>query len=111
MPRLRVTTALSLLGLVVGILGTDWLSGFTDDWIGPPPRAAATVVARLHRVPVRHRSHAAPRVVGAQSDTPAPPAPVAPAELVPLDTPAGPASWTELRGHLDGRVVLDVATD
>jgi protein TonB len=36
---------------------------------------------------------------------------VAPPPLVPLDTPPGPSSWTELRGHLDGRVVLEVAID
>lgn len=109
MPRLRVTTILSLLGLSVGVLGTDWLSGFTDDWTGPPPRAAASIVARHHRGPLRHRSHAAPRVVGAQPETMPPPR--APAELVPLDTPPGPSSWDELRGHLEGRVVLAVATD
>jgi len=111
MPRLRVTTTLSMLGLLVGILGTDGLSGLTDDWTGPPPHAAATIVPRLHRVPVRQRSHAAPRVIGAQPETVSHPPPTAPPELVPLDTPPGPSSWAELRGHLNGRVVLDIDTD
>jgi len=110
MPRLRATTTLSFIALLVGILGTDWLSGFTDDWIRPPPRAAAQVAPRLHRIPVRRRSHAAPRVVGAQPESVARPAPAMP-ELVPLETPPGPSSWAKLRGHLDGRVVLDVDTD
>ncbi|HET6806575.1 MAG TPA: energy transducer TonB [Frateuria sp.] len=111
MPRLRVTAVLSLLGLLVGILGTGWLSGFTDDWVGPPPHQAAQVVPRLHRAPPRHRPHAAPRVVGAQPAAVAAPAPLAPPALVPLDTPPAPASWAALRGHLDGRVVLTIATD
>ncbi|SEI73533.1 energy transducer TonB family protein [Frateuria terrea] len=111
MPRLRITAALSVLALLIGIWGTDWLSGFTDDWIGPPPRPAAQAAARAHRAPVRHRAHAAPRVVGAQPEAAPHPVPVASPALVPLDTPPGPSSWVQLRGHLDGRVVLDVATD
>ncbi|UGB38034.1 energy transducer TonB family protein [Frateuria soli] len=111
MPRLRLTTTLSFIALLVGIVGTQVLSGFTDDWTGPPPRAASQVVPRLHRVPPAHRSHAAPRVVGARREPVAPPAPPAPAQLVPLDTPPGPSSWAELRGHLDGRVVLAIDTD
>lgn len=111
MPRLRVTVALSLLALLIGIGGTGWLSGFTDDWTGPPSRPASLAVARSHRASLHPRSHAAPRVVGAQPDVAARPAPVAPPPLVPLDTPPGPSSWAQLRGHLDGRVVLAVATD
>jgi protein TonB len=111
MPRLRVTAVLSLLGLLVGILGTGWLSGFTDDWVGPRPRPAAQGVPRLRRMPSRPRTHAAPRVVGARPEAAAPRAPVAPPALVPLDIPPAPSSWAELRGHLDGRVVLTIATD
>lgn len=110
MPRLRVTTSLSFIALLVGVAGTDWLSGFTDDWIGPPPRAAAHVAPQLHRVPPRHRSHAPPRVIGARPEPVARPA-QASVELVPLDTPPGPSSWAALRGHLDGRVVLAIDTD
>src|SRR5690349_214941 len=110
MPRLRVTATLSLLALLVGTWGTGWLSGFTDDWTGPPPRTPARVVARAHRTPTDRRPHAAPRVIGARPQTVARVAPVAP-PLMPLDTPPAPSSWAQLRGHLDGRVVLDVATD
>jgi protein TonB len=112
MPRLRATTALSLLALLIGIGGTGWLSDFTDDWTGPPPRSGALAVARPHHSPGHRRPHAVPRVVGAQPETAARAAPApAPPALVPLDTPPGPSSWAQLRGHLDGRVVLDVATD
>lgn len=111
MPRLRVTAALSLLALVVGAWGTDWLSGFTDDWVGPPPRPGAAAAVRAPRAAHR-RSHAAPRVVGAETGATASsmPAPAPPA-LVPLETPPDPSSWAQLRGHLDGRVVLEVSTD
>jgi protein TonB len=109
MPRLRVTTALSLLALLVGTWGTDWLSGFTDDWTGPPQRASVAV-ARPSRAAMHHRSHAPPRVLGAESEA-ASVAEAAPSpSLVPLETPAGPSAWTELQGHLDGRVVLEIDT-
>ncbi|MEI7035155.1 energy transducer TonB [Fulvimonas yonginensis] len=110
MPRLRVTTALSVLALFVSVWGTDWLSGLTDDWIGPPPRPGAVAAARSRHAASRHRTHAAPRVVGAQPDVVARITPP-PAVLVPLEIPPSDASWAKLRGHLDGRVVLDVATD
>jgi len=111
MPRLRVTTALSLLALLVGIGGTGWLSGFTDDWAGPRPRSAARAFVQAHPNRVPARSHAPPRVVGAQPEAAAHPAPATPPALVPLDTPPGPSPWAQLRGHLDGRVVLALATD
>lgn len=111
MPRLRVSTTLSLLALLVGIGGTHWLSGFTDDWTGPRTRPAASIAVRSHGRHVHPRSHAPPRVVGALPDTVVSATPAAPPALVPLDTPPGPSSWAELRGHLDGRVILDVATD
>lgn len=112
MPPLRVTTALSLLALLVGTWGTHWLSGFTDTWHGPPPRAGAAASAPRPRALPHKRTHAPPRVVGAETEAAIQAAPLAsPAGLVPLDTPPGPASWAELRGHLKGRVVLDVATD
>lgn len=112
MPRLRVTTALSLLALLIGAWGTHWLSGFTDTWHGPPPRADATLIAQRPFSRPHRRAHAPPHVVGAQTDATTQAAPLpSPPELVPLDTPPGPAPWAELRGHLDGRVVLEVATD
>lgn len=112
MPRLRVTSALSLLALVVGVAGTQWLCTLTDDWVGPPPRRGSSVVAqpvlRGHR-----RSHAPPRVVGVLADAATERARSAPPDdsLVPLSTPPDPAPYVRLRGHLDGYVVLDVSTD
>lgn len=109
MPRLRITAALSLLALLVGIGGTGWLSGFTDDWIGPPARPGAVAALRPPRAAIHHRPHTPPRVLGAEPDAVPTPAPAP--SLVPLETPAGPSSWAELQGHLDGRVVLQVDTD
>lgn len=111
MPRLRVTTALSLLALLIGTWGTHWLSGFTDGWVGPPPRPGAVVAVRAPRPALHRRSHAPPRVLGAEPDAAAQAAPEPALALVPLETPAGPSSWAQLQGHLDGHVVLEIATD
>jgi protein TonB len=121
--RLRTTTTLSLLALAVGIAGTGWLSTLTTDWPGPPPRYAAARTASAPRaaLPSPRRSHAPARVVrtarvpadlsavdagGAQASVPPTP------ELVPLAMPADTSQpWYELRGHLDGRVLLHVDID
>lgn len=123
MLRLRTTTSLSALALLIGVAGTGWLSTLTGDMHGPLSRhasihhiASATRVARFvpshrrgtvsvmraHRVKVGRSSaiaeaHAAP--------------PAAPA-LLPLAMPGDTTQrWDELRGHLDGRVVLRVGID
>lgn len=121
MLRLRTTTALSLLALAVGVAGTGWLSTLTGVWSGPPARYTAQV-----DVPTAMRARAAPRrphgparVVPVRRTLPvvandeAQAAVSAPApELVPLATPADTSqSWDELRGHLDGRVLLRVDID
>ncbi|MHB1058587.1 MAG: energy transducer TonB family protein [Rhodanobacter sp.] len=120
MLRLRTTTGLSMLALAAGIAGTGWLSTLTADWRGPPARYAATQAAPLARaLPSPRRSHRPVRVVqvhrmpvavadgGAQAAVPVPPP-----ELVPLATPGDTSQpWYELRGHLDGRVLLHVAID
>lgn len=126
--RLRTTTSLSLLALAVGIAGTQWLSGQGVGWAGPServagfvhaaplavrarqghaarhvagsPHAAAVAVA----MPVRHR---APLVVA--EATAAEPAP--PPELVPVAMPSDPVSWSQMRGHLEGNVLLQLAVD
>lgn len=129
MLRLRTTTGLSLLVLVVGIVGTHQLSTWTSDWQGPTPRVAAvhtSSTAQRKHSPVGRRiaSFASPArrrptpadtsyvdadVVAAARATPAPM--VAP-ELVPLSMPADTSRpWEELRGHLNGRVVLHVQVD
>ena len=122
MLRLRTTTGLSVLALAIGIAGTGWLSTLTTDWQGPPQRFAATRTSPAPRaLPSPRRSHAPARVVrtprvpvhlsavddgAAQASVP--PAP----ELVPLAMPSDTSqSWEELRGHLDGRVLLHVEID
>ena len=114
MPRLRTTTALSLLALLAGVLGTQWLCTLTDDGLGPwtPGVAAASRVAPRPTPSARpRRTHAPPRVAGALAAPTAPVPAVAAPSLVPLRTPAASTPYARLRGHLDGRVVLDVATD
>lgn len=112
MPRLRVTTVLSLLALLIGILGTGWLSAWTDDWVGPTGRSVSRVAVRARHAATHRRLHGIPHVVGAQAEVLAqtPPAPLPPSP-VPVSTPASPGRYADLRGHLDGRVVLDITTD
>lgn len=108
MLRLRTTTSLSVLALLVGIAGTAWLSTFTSDWKGP----AASVAAHVDKVRTVLRRHgsasrAAPRPV------PASVAVVRHAEaatalpsLTPIDMPALPTSLLERVAPMNGRVVL-----
>ncbi|HEX5304601.1 MAG TPA: energy transducer TonB [Dyella sp.] len=113
-PRLRVTTLLSVLALLIGVLGTQWLSGRTSDWTGPKRAVHAVHVAPP---PVSHHASARralppPRVVGAQtlraSSEAVAATPPAPPELVPLSMPALSTRYDRLQGHLDGTVVLEV---
>jgi periplasmic protein TonB len=125
MLRLRTTTGLSALALAIGIAGTGWLSTLTVGWRGPAPRLAATqhgsstpsraLPSPRHRqrpvsvVQVRRAraDRAASGMGEAQAAAPAPAL-----ELVPLAMPGDTSqSWEELRGHLDGRVVLHVGVD
>jgi protein TonB len=128
MLRLRTTVVLSLLGLAVGIAGTDWLSARSTN----EPLAMAPVAAKRSTSPfrrsvspvwhahasgqgVRHRSPRVDDIAGAvlserASVHSAPLAP--PPELVPLDMPATrDLAYAQLRGHLDGRVVMRVSID
>jgi protein TonB len=124
MPRLRTTTFLSVFALVAGVVATHWLSGLT--YRGTPARMASRHdVPPLHHLasssPHAYRAItlAAPHVAerrrssDTQDSAGVHAAPVAPAtELVPLSMPADTSqSWSELRGHLDGKVILQVAID
>ncbi|MFC5438241.1 energy transducer TonB [Rhodanobacter umsongensis] len=120
MLRLRTTTGLSMLALAIGIAGTGWLSTLTGDWQGPPARFAAARSPAPRALPSPRRSHASVRVVrtsrvlpdlvAAQGDAQA--SEPAASELVPLAMPGDISqSWEELRGHLDGRVLLHVGVD
>ncbi|HET8765554.1 MAG TPA: energy transducer TonB [Rhodanobacter sp.] len=128
--RLRTTTSLSLLALAVGIAGTQWLSGQGVGWAGPSERVAGFVhavppaVRTTHGVrqghaarhvagspravavvvPVRHRAPLA--VAEAAAAEPAPPP-----ELVPVAMPSDPVSWSRMRDHLAGNVLLQLAVD
>jgi len=121
MLRLRTTTSLSALALAIGIAGTGWLSTLTDQWRGPGSVVTAhrTAPSRHVRFAARHR-HASART--GRRLHPAATADLAgdaraaavtpPPELVPLATPSDDSlSWDELRGHLDGRVVLYIETN
>ena len=116
-PRLRVTTLLSVLALLIGVLGTQWLSGRTSDWAGPKHAVRAVHVAPApdaYRT-LSRRAHAPPRVMGAQrpqgSSDAAASTPPSPPELVPVSMPARSSRYADLQGHLDGSVVLTVRVD
>ena len=123
MLRLRTTTSLSLLGLLVGIAGTGWLSGLTDHWREPSDRVA--MVKRMHATsrtaPSVRRLHGPVTVVPPRrgwrptstrdSDVHAA-APTPLTALQPLTTPDDTSqSWDQLRGHLDGQVRVRVQID
>lgn len=112
MPRLRTTTALSLLALLLGILGTQWLSERTAHWQGPRPAAGpcrrrGTVRrdGRPHAMALRRARPAATPILATM------PATAATAALVPLDAPAPDVPYAALRGHLDGSVAIAVTLD
>ncbi len=130
MLRLRTTITLSALLLVLGVIGTGWLTTLTAGKYAPAAQFAhgdtALTSAHAHagRRRVSRATHAAQRtaraqrprtwhantVVGASAD-PVPATPMAP-ELVPLATPGDDSlTWRQLRGHLDGRVLLHVSVD
>lgn len=122
MPRLRTTSALSVLGLAIGAAGTLWLSAMTSS--GYTPRAMFLVAhpairqpARPH-APVPHRvasrhvaSHPRRQVIAPGVSTQAVVADASD-ELVPqVMVMDDSQSWERLRGHLDGQVLLAVSVD
>ena len=123
MLRLRTTTSLSTLALLIGVAGTGWLSRPTQQGREPSDRVA--LVGRMHAAPrtapKAHRSHgpvtvAQPRRAwrhDASSDTAVRAEVSAPlTTLQPLATPDDTSqSWDQLRGHLDGRVIVRVRID
>lgn len=127
MLRLRTTTGLSVLALAIGIAGTGWLSTLTSGWAGPPPRVAVAAtpstpahharamlrrVAAVRAAPVRAVARQ-PVAAGDGGFAEAQAAVVAPPPtLVPLSMPSDDsARWDDVRGHLNGRVVLHVSID
>lgn len=134
MLRLRTTTSLSLLALAVGIAGTQWLSEQGVGWTGPSERVAGFVHAASpavhvaartarpgratrHATGLRRAADAAVVVVPVRRPAPqviatavaAEPAP--PPELVPVAMPSTPVSWSRMRDHLAGSVLLHLVVD
>jgi protein TonB len=117
MLRLRTTTGLSVLALAIGIAGTSWLSTLTASWPNAP-RGIAASHGESASAPRRHRRHvvvpvvrqrAAPEATGADIAQAA--AAPAPTILQPLATPAADERWDEVRGHLDGRLTVQLRID
>lgn len=121
MLSLRTTTGLSTLALLIGVAGTGWLSSLTHQWHEPSDRLA--MVDRTHAVartpPKVHHSRGPITVVqqprrASRHDTAGDSGAHAsvPTTLQPLATPDDTSqSWAQLRGHLDGRVVMRVRID
>lgn len=123
MLRLRTSLGLSVAALLIGIAGTGWLSSLTAQWREPSDRVA--MVRRTHAAPVNRstarRGQRPPKVLpshrirrdhviddGATQTT----ASAAPATLQPLTTPADTSqTWDQLRGHLDGQLIVQVQVD
>lgn len=128
MLRLRTTTGLSALALAVGIGGTAWLCTLTAGWAGPPARTAVVHTTRVpHATKVPHEPQRArwhgpvsvvqerrANVVHLAADNGGAHAAVVQAvpALVPLTTPADVSQpYYQLRGHLDGRVLVHLDLD
>ncbi|HUW53268.1 MAG TPA: energy transducer TonB [Rhodanobacter sp.] len=121
MLRLRTTTGLSALALAIGIAGTGWLSTLTDQWRGPgsvvavqraAPSRHVRFAARHRHAPARTERRLRPVATADRAGDARAAAVTPPPELVPLATPSDDSlSWDELRGHLDGRVVLHIETN
>jgi protein TonB len=123
MLRLRTTTSLSTLALLIGVAGTGWISSLTPQWREPPDQLAmvGSRHATLRSPPQAQRRHGPVTVVAArragrpevlrdQTVHAAVSAPLA--TLQPLTTPADTSQrWGELRGHLDGQVLVWLRVD
>ncbi len=121
MLRLRTTTGLSVLALVVGIAGTSWLSNLTRQWREPSDRVAMVRRAQVapRHVSTTHRVRGPVTVVqprrsrrrGGDDAAQAGAIPT-PVTLKPVATPGDTSQrWAQLRGHLDGLVVVRIRID
>lgn len=119
MLRLRTTTSLSVLALLVGIAGTAWLSTLTDDWKGPAPAAVSHVdkvrtVLRRHARPAAHLQaapHLRDLVTNSAVGVPRAEAASALPSLTPIDMPSLPGSLFGRTASGHGRVVLRLSVD
>jgi len=121
MLRLRTSSGLSLLGLLIGVTGTAWLSILTVDSAVPAAQVAAVRQSPSvwHAKPRPGPLHGAISVVAADAVGPehfrrgngvSPAVAIVPSmRLQPLSMPSDTSqSWDQLRGHLDGRLRLHV---
>lgn len=123
MLRLRTTASLSMLALLIGVAGTGWLSNLTGQWREPSDRmamvgrtlAASRTAPKARHVhgpvtlvpPRRAWRHAASSNSGILAAAPTPLV-----TLQPLTTPEDTSQrWDQLRGHLDGQVMVQVRID
>jgi len=113
MPRLRVTATLSLLALVIGAAGTQWLSDQTAGRATPPETGPLHAVHATHRNVARPKPAwivARPRYIPAQDEVAA--TPVTPTvTLVPIATPTSSVPTSRMKDHAVGNVVLHVTID
>lgn len=117
MPKLRITATLSLLGLVLGVAATQWLSDRTAGRADPPPTGPR--IANLHalhrnRAPIRpaatvaHARYAPAQVLATTTPTPA--ASIT-TTLVPIATPMSSLPTTRMDQHAVGNLVLHLTLD
>jgi protein TonB len=116
MPRLRVTGSLSLLALLIGAAGTQWLSEQTAGRATPPETGPR--IANIH---VAHHSYRArpsaavvrPRYVPTQDEVAATPAvpSSAPLMLQPVATPVSSLPTSRMEDHAVGNVLLHLTVD
>jgi len=117
MPRLRVTASLSLLALVIGVGGVQWLCDQTYTHVDWPVAVHRPMTAQWVRHAAGHPRQAPPvvRPHYEPSHAEAVAAPVAPSSseptLVPVSTPAASLPTSQMEDHAVGDVVLHLTVD
>jgi periplasmic protein TonB len=122
--RLRTTTTLSVLALVIGVAGTQWLSDLTGS-SAEPVAVHAVHRALVHRAVAQrasHRVHAVSNVSVVAARARYVPVPVtsamasevarpAPLDWVPVSMPASSMPFAQMRDHGVGNLVLHLVVD
>jgi protein TonB len=117
MPRLRVTAGLSLLALVIGVGGVQWLCDQTYTRVDWPVAVHRPLAAQWVRHAAVHPKRAPPvvRPHDEPSQAEAVAAPVAASSgeptLVPVATPAASLPTSQMEDHAVGNVVLHLTVD
>jgi periplasmic protein TonB len=123
MPRLRITATLSALALVVGVIGTQWLSDQTGS-SAEPMEAHSAHRALAHRSVVPHASHhshpvSSVLIARAVRHVANPLPPVVAHETsssntvawVPISMPVSSLPYVQMRDHGVGHLVLHLVID